>query len=58
MQLPMNNRHFVADGTTTGFDGRGFEYVDLVLEWGRRFDMPVLPSVHAAPGVQVRDWNA
>lgn len=54
----MNYRHFVADGTTTGFDGRGFEYVDLVLEWGRRFDMPVLPSVHAAPGVQVRDWNA
>ncbi|MFW6303499.1 MAG: hypothetical protein ACOC2L_02665, partial [Candidatus Sumerlaeota bacterium] len=31
VQLPINYRHFLADGTATGFDQRGYQYVDRVV---------------------------
>lgn len=58
VQLPFNYRHFIADGTTRGFDNRGFEYVDRFVDLCGRHDMYAILSLHAAPGCAVRDWNA
>ncbi len=58
MQLPINYRHFLKDGTASGFDQRGYEYVDRVIALCKKYNIYLLLSLHAAPGAQVRDWNA
>jgi len=56
--LPMNYRHFLKDGTTGGFDPKGFALVDRFIALARQQGLYVMLSLHAAPGVQARDWNA
>lgn len=58
LQVPFNYRHFLSDGTTAGFDGKGFDYLDKVIALCRRHGLYVLLSCHAAPGCIARDWNA
>jgi endoglucanase len=58
LQLPFSYRHFSDDDSSALYEGRGFAYVDRVVAWCRKYDMYVMPSLHAAPGAQVRDWNA
>ena len=61
IQLPFNYRFFedpARDRTAAGFEERGFEYVDRFLNMARRHGIHVLLSMHAVPGVAVRDWNA
>lgn len=61
VQLPFNYRFFEnpkGDRTCAGFEERGFQYVDRFLEMARRHGIYVLLSMHAVPGVAVRDWNA
>jgi endoglucanase len=58
LQVPINYRHFDGDGTTSGFTDHGTRSLDrLVVECKKR-GIYVLLSLHAAPGVQARDWNA
>ena len=58
LQVPFNYRHFLSDGTTAGFEGKGFDYLDKVITLCRRHGLYVLLSCHAAPGCIARDWNA
>lgn len=58
LQVPFNYRHFLCDGTTDGFEPRGFEYLDKVIALCRQHGLYVLLSCHAAPGCIARDWNA
>lgn len=58
LQLPFSYRHFSDDDSSSLYADRGFEYFDRVIEWCRTYDMYLMPGLHAAPGAQVRDWNA
>jgi len=58
LQVPFNYRHFLSDGTTLGFERKGFEYLDKVIALCRTHGLYVLLSCHAAPGCIARDWNA
>ncbi len=58
LQLPFNYRHFIRDGTTTGFYEDGYVYVNKVLKLAEQYGIKVILSLHAAPGCAARDWNA
>jgi endoglucanase len=58
IRLPFNYRHFEDDRRPGEFRSDAFVYFDRVIELCRRYDMYVLLDLHAAAGVQARDWNA
>ncbi|MBD3239494.1 MAG: cellulase family glycosylhydrolase [Chitinivibrionales bacterium] len=58
LRLPFDYRHFGGDRTCTSYGERGFDYFDRFIELCRHHGLYVLLDMHAAPGVQARDWNA
>jgi len=58
LQIPINYRHFDRDGTTDGFTDLGPRALDRLVAACRQRGIYLLLSLHAAPGVQARDWNA
>ncbi len=71
VRLPLNYRWFGdaatgrggadTDRTCRAFDASahdGFALVDRCLDLARAHGISVMLDLHAAPGVQVRDWNA
>jgi hypothetical protein len=58
IRLPFNYRHFESDAKPFEFRPDAFRYFDRIIEWCRTHDTYVLLDLHAAAGVQARDWNA
>lgn len=58
IRLPFNYRHFERDERPFEFLPDAFAYFDRVIGWCRTHGVYVMLDLHAAPGVQARDWNA
>jgi len=58
IRLPFNYRHFESDAKPFEYQTEALKYFDRIIEWCRTCDVYVMLDLHAAPGVQARDWNA
>jgi len=58
IRLPFNYRHFEDDLKPGHFKTDGFKYFDQAISACRKHGIYVLLDLHAAAGVQARDWNA
>jgi len=61
LRLPLNYRWFDDDRTCRAYAASahdGFALVDRFLDLAQRHGISVMLDLHAAPGVQARDWNS
>jgi aryl-phospho-beta-D-glucosidase BglC (GH1 family) len=52
VRLPMNWRLLMEDSETVTFKPEGFEYIDNLVVWCRKYHLYIVLDLHAAPGGQ------
>ncbi|WP_130836131.1 glycoside hydrolase family 5 protein [Lachnoclostridium sp. Marseille-P6806] len=58
LRVPFNYRLFLEDENPDAFREEGFRYLDRLLAFGRKYQIYILPDLHAVPGGQNPDWHS
>ncbi len=58
LRVPFNYRLFLDDENPDVFREEGFRYLDRLLALGRKYQIYILPDLHAVPGGQNPDWHS
>jgi endoglucanase len=57
-RLPFSYRYFEADFHPGEYLESGFQYIDKIVELGKKYQIYIILDLHSAPGAQASDWNA
>jgi endoglucanase len=57
VRLPLNYRHFEADGAPFHYLESGFQRLDQAIAWCAKHDLYVILDLHAVQGWQNTDWH-
>lgn len=58
VRVPFNYRLFLCDEHPDEYREEGFACMDRLLELGRKYQIYILPDLHAVPGGQNPDWHS
>ena len=57
LRVPFNYRLFVDDENPDLEKEDGFRYFDRLMEYGKKYEIYILPDLHSVPGGQNPDWH-
>lgn len=58
IRVPFNYHLFLDDENTSGYKESGFHYFDYLLDLCDKYEIYLLPDLHAVPGGQNPDWHS
>lgn len=58
IRVPFNYRLFIDDEAPEHYKEEGFLYFDRLISFCRKYEIFLLPDLHAAPGGQNPDWHS
>lgn len=58
LRVPFNYRLFLEDEKPDSFREEGFRRLDRLLAFGKKYQIYILPDLHAVPGGQNPDWHS
>ncbi len=58
LRVPFNYHLFLDDDNPEKIKEEGFRYFDRLLLYGSKYDIYILPDLHAVPGGQNPDWHS
>lgn len=58
LRVPFNYRLFLEDENPDAFREEGFRYLDRLLTLGAKYQIYILPDLHAVSGGQNPDWHS
>ncbi len=57
VRIPFNYHHFESDQAPYVYDKKGFEQIDRILSYCKKYGIYAVLDLHAAPGGQNPDWH-